>query len=87
MDLGKEMKKIMKEAIINFLKNIKTDDKEKINNVINFLERGWKYEEMWEELQGMMKVLNPSMTAFSSKEFYDEMEFIKQKYFPQVDKK
>ena len=56
MDIGKEIKETMKEAIIEFLKGIDADDadKDKVNNIINFLQRGWKYEEMWGEFFGMI---------------------------------
>lgn len=44
------LKEIIKEVVIKFLKNLNAD-KDKIDNVINFLRRGWEYEEMWEELR------------------------------------
>ena len=74
MDLGKEMKEIMKDAIIKFLRNIDTD-KDKTSNVINFLQRGWKYEEMWEDLKN-----------FEFNLLHETIEVLEQKYFPKVVK-
>lgn len=43
------MEEIMKEAVIKYVESGKYD-KEKADNVIGFLRQGWKFEEMWEEL-------------------------------------
>ena len=46
------------------------------NKVINFLERGKKYEEMWEELDDFI--------GYSDYEILQKMKELKQKYFPKV---
>ena len=52
MNINEEMKKIIKEAIILFMKSLKKEgDKlhnDKIDNAIGFIKQGWKYKEMWE---------------------------------------
>ena len=54
MDLGKEMKKIIEESIILFMKSLKKEgDKlhnDKIDNAINFLKLGWKYKAILNEI-------------------------------------
>lgn len=88
MDIGKEMKKIMKEATIEFLRSLDAD-KAKINNVINFLQRGWKYEEILEEFikeWGEYRIVSPTERSYTSPKICWALDELKQKYFPKVIK-
>lgn len=72
-----EIKELIKESIIKFLENTKTDDREKMNNVIGFLKRGWKLEEIMEELEEIT----------TGKDIYanwlrSDIKRLTQKYFP-----
>ena len=60
MDIGKAIKELIKEEIVRSLKN-GTCNKEETDNVINFLQRGWKYEEMWEELENITSAIEWEM--------------------------
>ena len=85
MDLGKEMKEIMKEAVIEYVKS-GTYNKEKADNVIGFLQRGWKFEEIAEELENLDFMSNKDKLHFNWEDFNNFMDKLKQKYFPKVVK-
>ena len=79
MDLGKEMKEIMKEAVIEFVNSLRNDDNtKKIDNVINFLKLGWKFEEMWEELEEITGATEWEMVSLKDikQEHFSEDEII-----------
>jgi len=67
------LKEIIKEAVIRFLKGLKTrDNREKIDNVIKHLQLGWKFEEMWEELEEITGAIEWEMV---------DLNEIKQRHF------
>jgi len=85
MNIGKEMKELIKKEIIRFLIGLKTgDNKEKIDNVINFLKQGWNYEEMYREL--IEKVYSQQSKDTDNIKYCDLLK-LKRKFFGKKVKK
>jgi len=80
MDIGIEIKKIMKEAIIGYVKS-GIYDKKKADNVISHLQLGWKFEDI---LEDFYTTYGENYFDFSDiKTVGDFMKELEQKYFTQ----